>query len=169
MTEKCFSFTLNHLVFVTIVQFINTLDGSMTNVLSVTHSSDKGDVFEVLANESVCATSCERFGGFLQKSDRRDNGGSHKCFCYCANLTKPTFYRTKIGQESCVKDMEVLDDTNEGKHHWHDQASYLDVTLFTSSSEIVEKLAVCSTSQKSATRRTSVNTKNVSYQTYFLL
>ena len=116
MTEKYCSFILNHLVFMTIAQFINTSDGSMTKVLSVTHSSNKGDVFEILANESVCATSCERFGGFLQKNDRRDSGSSHKCSCYCANLTKPTFYRTKIGQESCVKDIEVLADTSEGKH-----------------------------------------------------
>ena len=80
--------------------------GSSPKILSVTRSRDKGDSFEVNLQSSSCLAFCEKWGAV----PRGVNGG---CSCHCHDKT-PTFYRNHSGQPGCVKDRDVLTDT-QGK------------------------------------------------------
>lgn len=113
MAPKCVSFILSYAGLLCFVYFIQ-VDGSTSTVFSVTRSSNIGDSFEVhLQNDSICeAASCEQYGGFLREANQGDTG---KCSCYCGDSRKPTFYSIKSGEQSCVKDTEVWEDTKGGK------------------------------------------------------
>lgn len=84
--------------------------GSSSKILSVTRSKDKGDSFEV-DFESYGCPSCEQYGAV---SSQANGGTSSGCSCQCSE-TKPTFYRSHSGQHGCVKDRDVLADTQGGK------------------------------------------------------
>ena len=115
MALTCSSFTLSCLGLLYLL-CITRVDGSTTKLLSVTRSRNNGDSFEVHShNDSFCdASSCGQYGGILRReeSGKSRNG---KCSCYCSGAAKPTFYSTKLGQQGCFKDVEVLKDTNGGK------------------------------------------------------
>lgn len=117
MVLKCSSITLNYLGLLYLV-CITRVDGSTTKLLSVTRSRNNGDSFEVHShNDSVCdASSCEQYGGILRREESRTSRNG-KCSCYCSGAAKPTFYSTKLGQQRCFEDVEVLKDTNGGKHY----------------------------------------------------
>ena len=87
------------------------VNGSSHDILSVTRSRDKGDSFEVDLESNGCP-SCEQYGAV---SGQANGGASSKCYCQCDNKTKPTFYSTHSGQRGCVKDRDVLADTQGGK------------------------------------------------------
>ena len=117
MALKCSSITLSYLGLLYLI-CIPRVDGSTPKLFSVTRSRNNGDSFEVHShNDSVCnASSCGRYDGILR---REESGTSRngKCSCYCSGAAKPTFYSTKLGQQGCFKDIEVLKDTNGGKQH----------------------------------------------------
>lgn len=84
------------------------VQGSSPKILSVTRSKDKGDSFEVDLESSSCPASCKQLGAV----SRAVNGGNGSgCSCHCADKTRPTFYRKHSGQHGCVKDRDVLTDT----------------------------------------------------------
>ena len=111
------SVTLSYLGFLFLV-CNSRVDGSTLKLLSVTRSANSGDSFELHShNDSVCdISSCGQYGGLLRReeSGKRTTG---KCSCYCNSAVKPTFYSTKLGQQGCVKDVEVLKDSNGGKQY----------------------------------------------------
>lgn len=87
------------------------VQGSSPKILSVTRSKDKGDSFEVNLESSSCPASCKQLGAV----SRAVNGGNGSgCSCHCADKIRPTFYRKRSGQHGCVKDRDVLTDT-QGK------------------------------------------------------
>ncbi|KAL9959647.1 hypothetical protein ACROYT_G032987 [Oculina patagonica] len=86
-----------------------TVYGFSPKILSVTRSKDKGDSFGV-DFESYGCPSCEQYGAV---SSQANGGISSGCSCQCSE-TKPTFYSSHSGQHGCVKDRDVLADTQGG-------------------------------------------------------
>ena len=87
------------------------VQGSSPKILSVTRSRDRGDSFEVNLESSSCPASCKQLGAVSRNVNGSTGSG---CSCHCADRTKPTFYRKHSGQHGCVKDRDVLTDT-QGK------------------------------------------------------
>lgn len=102
---------LNYWSFFSLV--LVTVYGSTPKILSVTRSRDKGDSFEVNL-ESYGCPPCEQYGALSGQA----NGGANSsvCSCHC-DATKPTFYSTHSGQNGCVKDRDVLADTQGGRQY----------------------------------------------------
>lgn len=98
---------------------ITIVDGFSPKLVSVTRKRNSGDVFVVhTLNNSVCDNRiCEEYGGLLNGDTARRKNRPAKCSCYCSKAKKPTFYNTKMGQQSCVKDLEVMKDSNGGRQH----------------------------------------------------
>ena len=86
--------------------------GSSPKILSVTRSRDKGDSFEVNLESASCRVSCEQYGAVNGGTRSITNYARSGCSCHCANKTRPTFYRTHLGQHRCVEDGAVLADAH---------------------------------------------------------